>query len=180
MSTYNLADSETYDLLADALTQFHGAKADAGIPIKIIMAHPPKDEAGDATGPAIRVKGFPAVACIRILSLKDRVAYGVAAEMQLDADHWDESANEERIAILDHELTHLELKVNEDGSVKRDDAGMPLLRKREHDREYGFFDVVAHRHGEFSEEVKQCRAFLESEHYRQCYMFDLEEALNAD
>jgi hypothetical protein len=155
------------------MERYHGVKHEAGIPIKILMAHPPTDENGDATGPAISFRGRPAIALIRITNLKQRIAYGVAAELLLDADKWQESGDEELIAILDHELMHLEL-VTKGGNVVRDDADMPKLRKREHDQECGWFDAVAHRHGEHSIEVQQCRAFIESDDYKQCYLPGME------
>jgi len=179
MSTYTKAPKEVTDLVDQTMKQCHGPKHEAGVRVKVLMAHPNVDQNDEPTGPAILAGGYKALAKIKILSLPNRVAYGFDAEMQLDSDHWDESSDEERVAVLDHELTHLELAVDDKGGVKRDDAGRPKLRMRKHDYAFGWFSTVAHRHGESSLEVRQARALLDSEDYQQCWlpgMSELEEA----
>lgn len=161
------------------MENYHGPLSEAGVKVKVLLAHPPVDEAGDATGPALKVNGYEAIARIKILGLEDRVSYGFDAKMAIDSDKWDESSDEERAAVLDHELTHLELAVDDQGGVKRDDAGRPKLRMRKHDFQVGWFYNVAHRHGNASIEVRQCRQLLDSDDYRQCMlpgMAELQEA----
>lgn len=173
MATYERADKSVQNEVHRVMAKYHGPKAESGVRVQVLMASAARDANGDPTGPAIRVNGYPAVACIRILSLKDRVARGFDAEMQLDADAWQEKSEAEQEAVIDHELTHLEL-VTKEGAVQRDDADRPRLRIRKHDRFCGFFDVVAARHGEASVEIQTVREWLADESYTQCYLPGME------
>jgi hypothetical protein len=60
----------------------------------------------------------------------------------------------ERLALLDHELTHVEVVY---------EVRPRKLRTRHHDRTYGWFDEVAQKHGEASQEVQQARRFAADE-----------------
>jgi hypothetical protein len=177
MAIYRKADEDVREGVTAVMALYHGGLHDAEVRIDVLMAHPTSDDNGDPTGPAIRVGGYAALACIRILSYKDRIARNYDAELLVDSDHWDESSAEERGALLDHELTHLELVTDADGNVRRDDADRPKLRMRKHDRQFGWFDIVADRHHGDSVEVQQAREMLASPQFKQCYLFDLEEAV---
>lgn len=169
MSTYTKAPEDVCSHAQAVMGRYHGPMHEVGVTVKVLMAHPPVDKNDDATGPAISVGGYPALAKIRVLSLKDRVAYGFDTEMVLDADHWDECSDEERDAIIDHELSHLELKLKE-GALVRDDSGRPCLRIVKHDYQFGWFADVARRHGEASIEIQQARKMLEGDTWIQCFL----------
>jgi hypothetical protein len=47
------------------------------------------------------------------------------------------------------------LKKNGFGEVARDDIGRPLIKLRKHDYEFGWFNIIAARHGIASAEVQQ-------------------------
>jgi len=173
MTTYSKAPAELIKLTQDVMRRYHGGLNDVGVLVDVLLAFPAEDANGDAVGPAITVAGYAATACIKIISYKDRVVRGHDAEITIDGNCWDVASEAERTAILDHELTHLELITDAAGSVKRDDAERPRLRMRKHDRHFGWFDVVAHRHGEASLEVRQARAMLDSQAFKQCYLFDV-------
>jgi hypothetical protein len=68
-----------------------------------------------------------------------------------------------QVAVLDHELTHLELVTDGDGTVKYDDYNRPKLKIRLHDIHYGWFSEVAKRHKGASIEVQQATRLV-SEH----------------
>lgn len=104
-------------------------------------------------GPPITHNGWPALALAKITSLRDRVAGLADALIVIDAEQWEDWTEEKRIAILDHELHHLEVRRNKAGAVKYDDANRPKLRIRPHDFQFGGFHVMAERHGESSAEV---------------------------
>lgn len=173
MPTYRKAQEEIREQVMTVMDAYHGQLRDAGVLVDVLLANPNLDANGDPIGPAIRVHGYAAVACIRVLSYKDRVIRGFDAEMTIDADHWETAGAAEQVAIIDHELTHLELVTNDVGVV-RDDAERPKLRCRKHDRHFGWFDLVARRHGEHSLEVQQARDMLKSATFKQCYLFDLD------
>ncbi len=107
MPVYQKANKETLAVVSKTMGQFYGGLRDADVQVQTLMAYPNRDDNGDPTGPAIVVNGSPAVACIKILNLKQRVARGFDVELTLDGDQWTEKSDEERTAIADHELRHL-------------------------------------------------------------------------
>lgn len=111
---------------------------------------------------------------IKVMSLKDRAAGRADAELLLDGDRWPTFADEEQAAIIDHELTHLELCIGDDG-LRRDDLDRPKLRVRKHDHQFGWFDAVARRHGEDSIEWQQYAQFTNTT-YQQLWLPGMEEA----
>ena len=96
------------------------------------------------------------------------------AEIVLDGDRWDELSAEEQDAAIDHELTHLELVVDDSG-LRRDDLDRPNLRIRKHDHQFGWFDCVARRHGTASFEWRQYEQFTEVS-YKQLWLTGMEPA----
>ena len=112
------------------------------------------DADGEIVDPAISVNGYPALAKIKINSLEDRVQGKADATITIDGNHWDEWPTPRLDAILDHELTHLELRVDKDGALIRDDCGRPVLRMRRHDFQIGGFHSVAERHKQDAAEVE--------------------------
>ncbi len=99
------------------------------------------------TSPAIKVNRVQAIGCIRITGLKERVADRGDAEMLLDGDALADTKPETLEAVIDHELTHLELVEDDKGHIKADGHGRPRLAIRNHDHQFGWFDSVARRHG---------------------------------
>ncbi len=87
----------------------------------------------------------------------DRAEGKADATVTVDGNRYDEWPLARLDAILDHELTHLELSLK-DGAVQCDDLGRPKLRMRKHDQQYGWFNEVAERHGEDAVEVLQLKA----------------------
>ena len=116
--------------------------------------------------PVLKHQGYPAGATVRITALKDR-ALGVAdAQIIVDRAGWLALSGRQRDALIDHELTHLEVKTEEEEGAKDpvavyDVLGRPKLLMRKHDHQFGWFDEVAQRHGEASPEVRQARVLME-------------------
>ena len=173
MPNYEKPNEEIKDLVDDVLRKYHSAKAQAGLLVDVIMARPKTDENGDPVGHAITHAGYRALATIKICSLKERVAHGADCQMTIDAWHFEQCTTRQREAIVDHELTHVELMIDDHGNVKRDDAERPRLRIRKHDQHFGWFDCVARHFGEDSTEIMQCRTMLAEEEFRQVYLFDV-------
>lgn len=163
--TYEKAPQYCLRLLGPILSKYHPELAEAELKVDMLIVRAPRDADGNPTGPALQAKsGFPAAACISVTKLKERVLGRGDCEIQIDGDryrNWDESR---LIAILDHELEHLEYT----GNV--DDCGRPKLRLRPHDVEFGWFDSVARRHGDNSVEVVQAKQFFGARPLRQLYL----------
>jgi len=89
-------------------------------------------------------------------------------EIIIDGDKWSLLDAERQVAILDHELCHLELQTDYSGT-KRDDLGRPRLKMVHHDHQYGWFDAVVRRHGKASIEAEQVTAFIDND-YQQLWL----------
>ena len=110
-------------------------------------------------GAPLKSKGYPAVADIKPTSLEDRVRGLPDAKLRLDGSAWSDMTPEARTALIDHELTHLELVCDkETGDPVRDDHNRPRLKSRPHDWEIGGFDEVVRRHGDHAPELRALRA----------------------
>lgn len=120
-----------------------------------------------------------ALATVKINPLKARVLGSGDALVMIDGDRWMDFEEPEQRAILDHELTHLELVYDDDGElpeaaieaaeanptkerprpIRLDDEGRPRLRIRLHDHQFGWFDDVVARHGRQAVEWAQFEKF---------------------
>lgn len=173
MKTWTKADAQTLADVADLMARHHSDLASNGVTVEVLMVLAPVDEdSGQPKGPALTVRGLEAAACIKVVGTRERAAGMADALMVVDGDRWPERPRREQRAILDHELTHLEvigqLEVvdGQDEPVfvaDRDTSDRPRLRLRHHDREFGWFDEIARRHGDASLEVRQARELFEDE-----------------
>jgi hypothetical protein len=66
------------------------------------------------------------------------------AEICLDYDWWQTASDEEQRSLLDHELHHIQVKIDKRGLVL-DDIGRPVLKLRFHDVQIGWFKITAAR-----------------------------------
>jgi hypothetical protein len=164
-------------LLDEVKRLYHGRLDDHGIKIDLLVAKAKCDKNGDTNGVALRLHGYQANAIVRITSYKDRVLGRGDAEIVVDGDMWHLWSREQQMALLDHELEHIEPIVKDviddagmlKSDLQRDDANRPKLRLKKHDFQVGWFDSVARRHGESSFEVSQARELLEDQEVRQIY-----------
>ena len=177
MARYERASKEIAKQVKACLASFHGALDEAGVTIDTLMAYANVDANGDAVGPALTLGGYACVGRIKVMGLKDRAAGRADAELLLDGDKWNEFSDEEQSAIIDHELTHLELQVDDNG-LRRDDLDRPKLRNRKHDHQFGWFDEVVRRHGRDSIELMQYDHFVETA-YKQLWLPGVEEPVKA-
>lgn len=163
MPTYERADKSVERLADELLKKYetHAPLVNAGVKIDLIFARGSRDEEGNQTGDAITHQGRRALGLAKINNLKDRVMGRGDAEIQLDGDYWPTITDDQQAALLDHELHHLSLKSDKHGNVKFDDHGRPMLKMRKHDVEFGWFSVIAQRHGKASIEQRQAAALME-------------------
>lgn len=155
MPIFTAAKADVLAIVAEATRMYHPRLNEAGVTVGVVMAEAKVDENGDPQGPALVVRGHAVLAKVRVVPAKERVQGLMDAEIVLDGDRWPLLSREERLAVLDHELAHLQL------AAEVDDAGRPKLRLRHHDYEFGWFVEVAERHGAASQEVQQARAVFD-------------------
>ncbi len=141
--------------LGQMMAAHHQPLSEADVTVDVLLVRN-VDAEGECIDPALAHHGYPAAAVVKINSLSDRVEGKADATIKVDGNRWDEWPDARLDAILDHELTHLELKLKE-GVLQRDDVGRPMLRMRKHDQSYGWFNEIAERHGEDAVEVVQLK-----------------------
>lgn len=153
-TTYKKASQDVRDIAARMIEQYHKPLAEFEVTIEYLFAY--------SDGPsALKLNGWPCQAIARIIGSKDRAKGMTDAEICIDADKWEELSDAEREALLDHELHHFIVQVDEDDSVKRDANNRPKLGMRKHDIQVGWFAEVAKRHGAASAEVKQAQQIFD-------------------
>lgn len=163
MPTYKKADVEVQQLADKIMAEFctHRPLIDAKVRIDFVFAYPDYDEkTGLPKNCALKLHGVQALGIAKKITLKDRAQGRGDAEIALDGDWWNSANEKERAALLDHELHHLEPREDERGYVL-DDLHRPTLRLRKHDFQFGWFNIIAHRHGEMSQECQQARQLMD-------------------
>ena len=160
MAKYKIADQEVHNMARDLIADHHGDLAGVGVIFDILFAYGPTNEAGERTGPALKANGYQCSASVSIVPLKWRVRGMGDAEILLDGDRWPELTPEQQQALLDHELMHVQIARDAEGSVINDNCGRPKLKMKLHDFHFGWFTANAARHGANSPEVEQATAIV--------------------
>jgi len=173
MKTYAKPEEELLQQVESVKAAYHKRLCEAGVTIDVLMAYGSRDADGQITAPAIAVGGYQAMASIRITNLRERTKGNGDAEMLIDADNWFDLDERTQAAVIDHELVHLDLTLDKNGMVATDDMDRPKMSLKKHSRQYGWFDEVVQRHGEYCLESQQCRAFLDGT-YKQLWFPGLE------
>lgn len=157
MPTYAKAPAEVRETIADVLRRFHGELLAAEVTVDALMVGH-SGESADPDTSAVKLHGYECAAVVRVTPLKQR-ARGIAdAQIEIDSGTWQRLSAAERLALIDHELTHLELIRDREGLVKGDDCGRPRLKCRLHDWQLGGFRVIAVRHGAAALEAQAFQA----------------------
>lgn len=153
MPTFQKCPSYVIDMANGLLVEHetHKPVLDARVKIDFVWAFSDKDDDGNPTNDALKKNGVKALGMARKIPLKDRVLGRGDAEITIDGDWWKEANEKEQAALLDHELHHLSLKIDKRGLV-HDDIGRPVIILRKHDFEFGWFNIIAQRHGQYSQE----------------------------
>lgn len=157
---YDLAPPDVHDLATEVMRAHHQRLKLGGVDyvkLCLLMAKMSSDNESDE--PAVKLHGYPCAAIISVIPYKQRVDKRADAEIVIDADAWDDMTEPQQMALLDHEITHLEIVTDKDGLVKTDDQGRPKLRLRIHDWQIGGFREVVMRHGSDAPETVQAREF---------------------
>lgn len=158
MAVYEMCPPAVSTMAADimAVVPTHKPLVDAGVKIDFIFARAAKE--GEM--PIRLAGGTQAYGTCRINSLKNRVLGRGDAEIMLDGDWWDDAPADVQRAVLDHEITHLAVKLK-NNRAELDDIGRPRLGMRPHDVQFGWFTQVAQRHGMNSIECRQARTIMD-------------------
>ena len=151
MPYYDTPTPEVAEIISSLIEEYYPDLKEAAATIESLFAY---DNKG---GFPVKAGGYPALACIKINNLKNRVKGFADAEIVIDAENFNAMTPEQRRALLDHELMHLIVVRDKEGAVKTDDASRPKIRLKKHDYQMGWFREIALRHGENSPEVYQAK-----------------------
>ena len=149
---YSMCETDVLNLVQRVMGKYHPDLTKAGVTVDCVYA-------ADPDGPALKLHGYACAAVIKKISYKQRVAGRADAEITLDKDHWDDCTEPQKEALVDHELTHLVLVLDQNNRPKLDGADRPRFKMRLHDWELGGFGEVARRHGKAAPEVICARGF---------------------
>lgn len=153
------APNEVHELIDQLVTKYFSQLRDYGTTYNVLFAFAKLYKNGDPRGPAVTLHGRECLAKIRIVPYRDRVNGIADAEIIIDGKRWEELGDEQREALLDHELCHLEGVFDAKGDLKRDDLDRPCLRIARHDHDFGWFNATVRRHGIHSIEWQQYQNF---------------------
>lgn len=151
-TTYEKAGKDVHDLVSEVMKKYHTELPQNGVNVGVIFAR-------NSEGPAVKKGGYPCAGKISIVSLKDRCEKEYEAELIIDLGWWTEGTTKHHRALIDHELSHLELvEDEEEGGYKTDDQGRPCLKIRLGDWNVGDgFQSVVERHGDYAVEIASLR-----------------------
>lgn len=153
-----------YQLLEETKTLFHRELCEIVATLSLVRVEVCDKDGEVSDEPALKCQGAPAIAVVKINSLKDRVEGKADASIFFDGPRVDGMSDSEKKAVFDHELYHLVAKRDKDGMPERDDLNRPKLKMRPHDFQVGWFHAVAERHGQNAAESQQLKALVEGEH----------------
>lgn len=155
MKTYSPASDDVLRMIDRVREAYYSPDLD-GVTVAALFVYDM-----EATEPVLTHGGYPAQAVCRITPVRDR-ALGVAdAVIVVDRSNWLMLGVQQREALIDHELQHIERVLDKDTELPKTDAvDRPKIRIRKHDFEIGVFAVIAERHGEASPEVRAFRSLI--------------------
>jgi hypothetical protein len=145
---YELAGQDVTDLAQIVMDRYHVELSAAGVKLGILMVRA-VDKDGNISGkPPLKGLGGKATgAQMGNVKLKDRLTKHFDVEIVIDAEGWKQYSEAAKIALLDHEMTHILL------TGEQDDLGRPQTKMREDTWvAWGFFEIME-KHGDACSEV---------------------------
>lgn len=170
---YEKANKDTLAVLRETMHRYHPEKHTQGLRVAMVMVTPPTDGEGEPTDAALRRNSWRVAADLRLVKLRERVLLPFDVVMQVDAFWWADARPENRIALIDHQLTRLEFKRHENEIVKDDDGRPRLFVRLEDYCVTGFRECVV-RHGAASIEYQQIAEF-EKKHSQGWFAWAIED-----
>lgn len=145
MTTYQKCSDTEKRLLQQIIKEHYSDIAKAGVKFDLLLAFAERDKHDQPKGPALKLHGVACAAIIKKTSVIDRVCGRRDVLIQIDGDAWPDRTIQEKTALLDHELYHIQLEQHED-SFALDAAKRPVIGIRNHDFDIGgFHEVIARR-----------------------------------
>lgn len=149
-------DDPVRDVLKQQLARNH---PDIGVAVDVLW-HTKTD--GNGMSMPMMCRGYSAAAKVRVVPVPQRAKGAGDAEITIDRPTWDGLTEQQRAALIDHELQHLEVCVDADGVTKRDCLGRPKVRLVPHDWHLEGFAEVVKRHKDAALEQQSLVRFITS------------------
>jgi len=188
---YLKADRDVRGLVQTVMQRYHPALVFAEVRVDVLMAR----HVGDGDAPAVLLHGYPCAAIIGAQNAKARALGMGDVLITVDLVSWDSLDDRGRMALIDHELMHIEVLAdgggtlqvakNEDnpdgppdvfGRPSLDLNDRPRLKMRLHDWQIGGFNAIAHRWGDEALEVRNVHSFRDRRTGQYCWDFAVSEA----
>lgn len=158
--TYAKADKGILKAALVVMQRNHEDLAKAGVKLEILMASNSKAE------PSLKLHGYPAAGIVGVIDPKSRVLGLGDALIRIATEVWTRLDHKSQEALLDHELRHLDVQFDDDGKVKTDYAGRPVLGMRHHDWHLSGFAETVRLYGAAALDAIEMAAFIAGEHGR--------------
>ncbi len=140
----------------DKKTGVHSRLGSLDVKVRIVLVEAVvADDADDGPPPsALKLHGSPAIAIVKIMDPLGRFLTKCHVLIQIDEYAWAELSEETKIALIDHELTHVDVVRDSNNIAKRNDDRSPKLKMRHGDWQLIGFAEVIERHGGDAHEAK--------------------------
>ncbi len=153
------AKPEIHEQIERIKSLYHDDLVAAEVTVGCLLAEP--DDDGEST---LKLHGYPCAAVVKITGYEQRVKGLDDACITIDWLTWKGLTEDERVALIDHELHHLEVAKDKKGNIKSDKNGRPKLKMRLHEWQLGGFAVISGRHGKAALEVQAFHAVSRAYH----------------
>jgi hypothetical protein len=139
------AGEEIVTLINQVMHETRPDLVDAGVKVAAITRT--KFDKNDEEVPSLKLHGAYALATIKPIKRKARTHTPHDALIEIDNPQWKILSPQCKKALIDHEITHLVLKLGKNGEPKLDDLDRPIVGTRPDDFTLtGFLEVIK-RHG---------------------------------
>lgn len=140
---YAKPDSSVLAVLQHVLTNYRPDLVEYEVRFGFYMVTSSSGDSEDEPPPAIVVNRCPAKAKVRLTTQEERTYVPYDVMIYIDADEWEVMYDTQRIALIHHEVSHVQQVRDKDGFPKTTDDGRPKLKLRPDDWCLtGFFDTA--------------------------------------
>ena len=147
MIKYYIAEDSVREVFEKTMEEFHEELVDVELTFTVLMAVAVDREGALKNEPTLMSRGHRVAARVRKTNGAQRAAGMTDVVFEVDAQLYEGLTDAERVALVDHELEHVELVLDEDEHVRLGVDLRPVLRVKPHDAEIGVFYGVVERHG---------------------------------
>jgi hypothetical protein len=161
MPSFRKCESVVGGMVADLVSRYYPDLVEADVTFDLLWSF----------GGQLKLHGYPCRATVKVNSQELRAKGENDVTIKISEDQWKEMSEDQKFALLDHELYHVIVKRDEDGNIKLDESKRPVCKIQIHDWSLGGFAEIARRHGRFSFERQDAKAWAAD--YEQLLLFDI-------